>query len=62
MGVISFGNGAFIFKFTSRATKEWVLQGGPWFILQRPLLLRKWEPGLLLADIAPKSVLFLIKL
>lgn len=37
-------NDSFILKFEHQSTKAWVLEGGPWFILQKPLFLKKWEP------------------
>lgn len=33
-----------IFKFENKQT-NWVLDSDPWIILQKPLFLKKWEPG-----------------
>lgn len=38
----------FMFKFSDPQTKIWVLEWGPWSIANRPILLRKWLPGLTL--------------
>lgn len=46
--VIPLEDEGFLFKFYDSATKTWVLEGGPWFIAGRPLLVQKWIPGLTL--------------
>lgn len=33
--------GFFLFKFENPQTRSWVLDGGPWFVAQCPLLLKK---------------------
>lgn len=44
--VTNLENGTFLFKFDNSQTREWVLEDGPWFIAQRPLLLQKWVAGI----------------
>lgn len=46
--VISLSNEGFMFRFEDPNTKTWVLEGGPWFIASRPLLLQQWKAGLIL--------------
>lgn len=50
--VIPLEGDGFLFKFSDPATKLWVLGGGPWFIVGRPLLLQKWTPGLTLEKLS----------
>ena len=38
--------GIFYFKFDSCSSLDAVLEGGPWYIAGRPIILRKWEPHL----------------
>lgn len=38
------GNGFFLFKFSNEAELCKVLEGGPWFICARPLVLQRWTP------------------
>ncbi|XP_039007850.1 uncharacterized protein LOC120135690 [Hibiscus syriacus] len=40
------GTNLYIFSFTSKVARDWVLENGPWHILNKPLILRKWEPNL----------------
>ncbi|XP_039043801.1 uncharacterized protein LOC120183093 [Hibiscus syriacus] len=39
------GNNHYVFSFDSEAIRDWVLESGPWHILNKPLILRKWEPN-----------------
>ncbi|KAL0340095.1 UNVERIFIED_CONTAM: hypothetical protein Sradi_4526300 [Sesamum radiatum] len=41
-------NGFFFFQFKTMAGMEEVLKGGPWLFLRQPIVLQKWEPGMLL--------------
>lgn len=50
--VIPLEGEGFLFKFNNSATKTWVLEEGSWFIASRPLLLRKWQPGLTLKKLS----------
>lgn len=38
------GNGFFLFKFSNESELCKVLEGGPWFICARPLVLQRWDP------------------
>lgn len=38
--VLGLENESFIFKFESKQTKNWLLDRGPWFIVQKPLFLK----------------------
>ena len=38
--------GTYFFKFDSGSTLEAVLEGGPWYVAGKPIILRKWEPHL----------------
>lgn len=44
--VLGLENGLILLKFESDQSKSWVLEGGPWFMALRPLLLRQWTPGI----------------
>ena len=44
--VIPHGDGFFIFRFSQSSAAKDVLEGGPWLISGRHLLLRWWSPGL----------------
>lgn len=46
MDVFLLDNGLGLFKFENPQTRTWVLEGGPWFIAQCPLLLKKWAPDI----------------
>lgn len=46
----------------SSEAKEWVLQGGPWFISQRLLILKKWEPGHSAGNISLQKMPLWVKL
>lgn len=46
--VLKLDSGFFLFRFENPHTKAWVLDSGPWFVTQQPLLLKKWVPGITL--------------
>lgn len=35
----------FIIQLTSESTRQWILEYGPWHVLNRPVVIRKWEYG-----------------
>ena len=37
-------SGYYFFKFSSLESRDAVLEGGPWFVVGQPLLLRPWKP------------------
>ncbi|KAE8681577.1 hypothetical protein F3Y22_tig00111313pilonHSYRG00004 [Hibiscus syriacus] len=39
-------NNLYVFSFSSESDRNWVLENGPWNILNKPLILRKWEPNM----------------
>ncbi|KAL0302568.1 UNVERIFIED_CONTAM: hypothetical protein Sangu_3092900 [Sesamum angustifolium] len=41
-------NGFFFFQFETVAAMEEVIEGGPWLYLGQPIVLQKWEPGMVL--------------
>ncbi|KAL0285599.1 UNVERIFIED_CONTAM: hypothetical protein Sradi_7170600 [Sesamum radiatum] len=41
-------NGFFFFQFETVAAMEDVIEGGPWLYLGQPIVLQKWEPGMVL--------------
>ncbi|MDV3166621.1 MAG: DUF4283 domain-containing protein ['Waltheria sp.' little leaf phytoplasma] len=40
------GNNLFLIQFKDERTCKWVVEGGPWHILNRMVIVRKWRPGL----------------
>ncbi|XP_039041009.1 uncharacterized protein LOC120179498 [Hibiscus syriacus] len=40
------GSKLYVFLFANGASRDWVLENGPWHIQHKPLVLRKWEPNL----------------
>ncbi|XP_039059352.1 uncharacterized protein LOC120203059 [Hibiscus syriacus] len=40
------GPNLYVFSFTDANLRDWVLDNGPWHIQNKPLVLRRWEPGL----------------
>ncbi|GJT75137.1 hypothetical protein Tco_1041862 [Tanacetum coccineum] len=38
-------NGLFFFKFSSKDRMDAMLENGPWFICNIPLILKKWTPN-----------------
>ncbi|XP_039015556.1 uncharacterized protein LOC120145920 [Hibiscus syriacus] len=39
------GSNLYLFTFNSDSARNWVMENGPWHILNIPLILRKWEPN-----------------
>ncbi|XP_039008858.1 uncharacterized protein LOC120137070 [Hibiscus syriacus] len=40
------GNNLYVFSFKFESIRDWILENGPCHILNKPLILRKWEPNL----------------
>ncbi|KAL0286397.1 UNVERIFIED_CONTAM: hypothetical protein Sradi_7149500 [Sesamum radiatum] len=55
-------NGFFFFQFNSVAAMEEVIEGGPWLYLGQPIVLQKWEPGMVLRKLKHTEVPVWIKL
>jgi len=49
-------SGHFFFRFNSETECESVLEGGPWYIAGKPIILRKWRPGLKFDKEAVKTI------
>ncbi|KAK4384583.1 hypothetical protein Sango_3046700 [Sesamum angolense] len=50
------------FQFKTMAAMEEVLEGGPWLYLGQPIVLQKWEPGMVLRKLKHTEVPVWIKL
>ncbi|KAL2235625.1 UNVERIFIED_CONTAM: hypothetical protein Sindi_1294700 [Sesamum indicum] len=55
-------NGFFFLQFKSVAAMEDVIEGGPWLFQGQPIVLRKWEPGMVLRKLQHTQVPVWIKL
>ncbi|KAL0285686.1 UNVERIFIED_CONTAM: hypothetical protein Sradi_7168000 [Sesamum radiatum] len=55
-------NGFFFFQFETAAAMEEVIEGGPWLYLGQPIVLQKWEPGMVLRKLKHIEVPVWIKL
>ncbi|KAL0306955.1 UNVERIFIED_CONTAM: hypothetical protein Sradi_6112800 [Sesamum radiatum] len=55
-------NGFFFFQFEIVAAMEDVIEGGPWLYLGQPIVLQKWEPGMVLRKLKHTEVPIWIKL
>ena len=54
--ILATDSGHFFFKFNSDAECEVILEGGPWYIAGKPIILRKWQPGLKFDKEAVKTI------
>ncbi|KAL2247960.1 UNVERIFIED_CONTAM: hypothetical protein Sindi_2648300 [Sesamum indicum] len=55
-------NGFFFLQFKSVAAMEDVIEGGPWLFQGQPIVLKKWEPGMVLRKLQHTQVPVWIKL
>ncbi|KAK4383894.1 hypothetical protein Sango_3110700, partial [Sesamum angolense] len=55
-------NGFFFFQFENVAAIEEVIESGPWLYLGQPIVLQKWEPGMVLRKLKHTEVPIWIKL
>ncbi|KAL2251984.1 UNVERIFIED_CONTAM: hypothetical protein Sindi_2320700 [Sesamum indicum] len=55
-------NGFFFLQFKSVAAMEDVIEGGPWLFQGQPIVLQKWEPGMVLRKLQHTQVPVWIKL
>ncbi|XVE89221.1 hypothetical protein DITRI_Ditri19aG0133100 [Diplodiscus trichospermus] len=44
------GENLFLIQFPNSEARDKVLESGPWHIQNKPLIVRKWEPGLRTLD------------
>ena len=49
-------SGVYFFKFSNSDARDLVLEGGPWYIAGRPIILRQWKPNLKLDSQGVKSI------
>ncbi|KAL0291137.1 UNVERIFIED_CONTAM: hypothetical protein Sradi_7033400 [Sesamum radiatum] len=60
--VTATSNGFFFFQFKTAAAMEEVIEGGPWLFQGQPIVLQKWEPGMVLRKLQHTQVPVWIKL
>ncbi|KAL0294558.1 UNVERIFIED_CONTAM: hypothetical protein Sradi_6878500 [Sesamum radiatum] len=60
--VTTTSNGFFFFQFETTAAMEEVIEGGPWLLNRQPIILQKWEPGMVLRKLQHTQVPVWIKL
>ncbi|KAL0439834.1 UNVERIFIED_CONTAM: hypothetical protein Slati_2466400 [Sesamum latifolium] len=60
--VTATSNGFFFFRFKTAAAMEEVIEGGPWMFQGQPIVLQKWEPGMVLWKLKHTQVPVWIKL
>ena len=44
--ILATDSGHFFLKLNSSVECDYVLEGGPWHVVSKPINLRKWQPGL----------------
>ncbi|KAL0453553.1 UNVERIFIED_CONTAM: hypothetical protein Slati_1333400 [Sesamum latifolium] len=59
--VTATANGFFFFQFKTVAAMEEVIDGGPWLFQGQPIVLQKWEPGMVLRKLKHTQVPVWIK-
>ncbi|KAL2224940.1 UNVERIFIED_CONTAM: hypothetical protein Sindi_3058100, partial [Sesamum indicum] len=55
-------NGIFFFQFKTIAYMEEAIEGGPWLFQGQPIVLQKWEPGMVMRKLKHSQVPVWIKL
>ncbi|XVE58896.1 hypothetical protein DITRI_Ditri04bG0205600 [Diplodiscus trichospermus] len=45
------GSNLFIIQFSNEEVRDRVIEEGPWYIQNKPLIVRKWEPGMMSLDL-----------
>ncbi|KAL0294575.1 UNVERIFIED_CONTAM: hypothetical protein Sradi_6880200 [Sesamum radiatum] len=60
--VTATSNGFFFFQFSTTAAMEEVIEGGPWLFHGQPIILQKWEPGMVLRKLQHTQVPVWIKM
>jgi hypothetical protein len=60
--VFSLENGMYIFRFRDEVTCEEVLEAKLWHVANKPLILRKWQPGMQVLKLTLTFILIWIKL
>ena len=54
--IVDVGEGLFQFKFAMESQIRWVLANGPWSFEDHPLVLRRWERGMLARNVTFTSI------
>ncbi|KAL2248663.1 UNVERIFIED_CONTAM: hypothetical protein Sindi_2340000, partial [Sesamum indicum] len=49
-------NGFFFFRFKTTVAMEEIIEGGPWLFQGQPIVLRKWEPGMVMRKLKHTQV------
>lgn len=60
--VFSMENGMYIFRSNDEKTRDAVMEAKIWHISNKPLILRKWQPGMQLLKLSLSSIPIWIKL
>ncbi|KAL2224003.1 UNVERIFIED_CONTAM: hypothetical protein Sindi_3039700 [Sesamum indicum] len=60
--VTATNNGFFFFQFQTIIAMEDIIEGGPWLFQGQPIVLQKWEPGMVLRKLKHTQVPVWIKL
>ena len=54
-------NGLYIFWFMDDVARDWVLENGPWYFFGRPIILRRWKPGMEMLNVQITSLPIWVK-
>jgi hypothetical protein len=54
--VFSLENGMYIFRFSDEATYNEVMEARIWHVANKPLILRKWSPGMQVLNFTLTSI------
>ncbi|KAF2300612.1 hypothetical protein GH714_014496 [Hevea brasiliensis] len=55
-------NELYIFKFPNERTRDFVLESGPWYMANNPLVMRRWQPKMKLLELDKSKIPVWIKL
>uniref|UniRef100_A0A2C9U2F4 DUF4283 domain-containing protein n=1 Tax=Manihot esculenta TaxID=3983 RepID=A0A2C9U2F4_MANES len=55
-------NDLYIFKFPNERTRDFVLESGPWYVANNPLVMRRWQPRMKLLELNKSRIPVWIKL
>ena len=56
MKIVDVGSGLFQVKFALECRMKWVIHNGPWSFENHPLVLRRWERGMMASTVTFNSV------
>lgn len=60
--VFSLENGMFLFRFSNELVCDEVLESKLWYVANKPLILRKWFPGMQIMKLSFSSIPIWVKL